>query len=148
MQLATLAQGVHRGAVGHAEGRSGGEVHARRDRQNVIERHRHLLGERTPAGERHDPVADLERAGLFANGGHHACCLATWRERQRWLELVFAFDDQGVGEIDTGGLHIQQDLVFPGLRAGHVFQYQVARRTQGFAQHSFHRGYSFAGSGR
>ncbi|MNC38330.1 hypothetical protein D3C75_869270 [compost metagenome] len=107
-----------------------------------------MLGERAPAGQGHDPVADLERAGLFPDGGHHARCLAAGGERQRWLELVLAFDDQGVGEVDPGGLHIQQDLVFLRHRAGHLFQHQVARRAQGFAQHSFHRGYSFAGRGR
>ncbi len=148
LQLATLAQGMHGGAVGHAECCSGGEVHARRHRQHVVERHRHLFRERSPAGERHDPVADLEGAGLFSDRGHHAGCLAAGGERQWWLELVLAFDDQGVGKVDPGSLHIQQDLVVLRYRAGHLFQHQVTRRAQGFAQHSFHRGYSFAGNGR
>ncbi|MNJ53209.1 hypothetical protein D3C77_485890 [compost metagenome] len=148
LELAALAERMHRGAVGHAEGRSGGEVHLRWNRQYVIGRHRHLFGKTAPPGQGHDPVADLQVASLFAHGADHASGFATRREWQWWLELVLAFDDQGVGKVDPGGLHVQQDLVLLRHRAGDVFQDQVLRRAKGFAQHCFHRDYSFARSGR
>ena len=148
LQLAALAQGMHRGAIGHAKRRCRGEVHARRDRQHVVERHCHLLGKRPPAGQRHDPVTDLEGAGLFPDRGYHTGRLTTGGERQRWLKLVLAFDDQRVRKVDPGSLHVQQDFVVLRQWAGDFFQHQVARRAKGFAQHSFHWGYSFAGRGR
>ncbi|MNC78846.1 hypothetical protein D3C75_1311630 [compost metagenome] len=68
---------MHRGAIGHAKGSSGGEVHAFGDGQHVVERHGHLFGERPPSGEGHHPVPDLEGTGALADSGNDTRRLAT-----------------------------------------------------------------------
>ncbi|MNF95510.1 hypothetical protein D3C84_782690 [compost metagenome] len=139
---------MHRGAIGHAKGGGVGEVHLLRDRQHVIARHCHLLGKAAPAGQGHDPVADLEISDFLAHRADDPRRLATGREGQGRLELVLALDDQGVGKVDPGRMYIQEDFVLLRYGACDLFQDQTLSRAQGFAQHCFHRDYSFARSGR
>lgn len=139
LQVGPLFQRVHGRAVGHAERGGRVEVHALRDRQHVIARHRDLFGKAAPAGQRHDPVTDFEVADFFAHVTDHACRFATRREREGRLELVLALDNQGVREVDPGGMHVQQDFVLLDRRAGDLFQHQGFGGAEGFAQHSFHR---------
>ena len=138
LQVGALLEGVHRGAVGHAEGGRAVEVHAGRNRHNVVTRHRHLFGKAAPAGQGHDPVTDFDMGDFFADRRHYAGCFAARRKREGRLELILAFDDQGVREVDPGGMHVQHDLGFLHLRAGNVFQHQGFGRAEGFAQHGFH----------
>ncbi len=143
-----MLERVHRGAISHAERGGRIEIHRRRNRQHVVAGHRDLFGETAPAGQGHDPVADLEVADLFPDFANHARRFTTRREREGRLELVLALDDQRVREIDPGGVHVQQDFILLGDRTGDVFQHQRFGRAEGFAQHGFHQGYSFGSDGR
>ena len=139
LQIGALLERMHRGAVGHAEGGGGVEVHARRNRQRVAAGHGNLLGEAAPASERHAPVADLEVADLLSDCGNHARRLAARRERERRLELILALDHQRVREIHPGGMHVEQDLARLDLRGGGIFDNQAFGRAEAFAQDGFHR---------
>ncbi len=148
MQIGALFQGVHRGAVGHAEGGGAGEVHAFGNRHHVIAGHLDLLGEAAPAGQGHDPVAGPDVGDLFADRGDHPGRLAARGEGEGRLELVLALDDQGVWEVDPCGVHIEEDFVLRRARAGDFFQDQAAGRAEGFAEDGFHRGRSSLRSGQ
>ena len=140
LQVGALLERVHGGAVGHAEGRSLSEVHAGRHRHHVVGRYCNLLGKGAPAGQRHDPVSGLDVADAFANRGHHARRFAARGKGEGRLELVLALDDQCVGEVDAGRMHVQHDLVLLRNGAGGFFNDQVLGRAEGFAQYGFHRG--------
>src|SRR5690606_41109851 len=64
----------------------------------------------------------------------------SWRKGERRLDLVFALDDQGVREVDAGGVDIDDNLIVLGDRIGGLFQRQRAGRSVGFAQYGFHGG--------
>jgi hypothetical protein len=140
LQVGALFERVHGGAVGHAEGSCRGEVHRLGNWQDVVARDGDLLGEAAPAGQSHDPVAYFKMADLLAHRRDHAGRFAAWRKREGWFELVFALDDQGVGEVDPGRVHVQQDFILLGFRRRNVFQHQVFGGAEGFAEHGFHRG--------
>lgn len=141
LQVGALLERVHGGAVGHAEGSGGIEVDALGDRHHVVAGHGHLLGEATPAGQRHDPVAGLEVTDLLADGSDGAGGFATRGEGERRLELVLAFDDQGVREVDPGGVHVDQHFVLLRLGAGNLFEHQGLGGAEGLAQDGFHGGF-------
>ena len=141
LQVGALLQRMHRGAVGHAEGGGGGQVHALGYRQHVVAGHRHFLGEAAPAGQGHDPVAGAQVRDLLADRLDHAGRLAARGEREGRLELVLALNDQGVGEVDPGGMYLDQHLVLLRFRAGQVFQDQAGGRAEGFAEQGFHRAF-------
>ncbi len=75
LQAGALCEGVHGGAVGHAECGRRGEVHALWNRQHVVVGHGDLLGKAAPASEGHDAVAGFQMADVFPDGGYHACGL-------------------------------------------------------------------------
>ncbi|MNZ95053.1 hypothetical protein D3C78_1141830 [compost metagenome] len=143
-----MLERVHRGAISHAEGSGGVEVHRWRDRQHVVAWHGDLLGKAAPAGQGHDPVTDFQVADFFTHCADHAGRFTTRRKREGRLELVFALDDQRIGEVHPGGVHVQQDFILLRDRTGDVFQHQRFGRAEGFAQHGFHQGYSFGSDGR
>ena len=148
LKVGALFEGVHRGAIGHAEGGGYGEVHAFGNGQHVVVRHGDLLCEAAPAGEGHDAVAGFEVGDFFPDRRDHACRLAAWRKGEGRFELVFAFDDEGVWKVDPGGVDVEQDFVLLDVRRRDIFEHQRAGGAEGFAQEGFHRGYSFSRDGR
>ncbi len=82
---------------------------------------------------------------FLADCADYAGSLATRGEREGRFELVFALDDQRIGEVNPGGMHLQQDFVLLRLGAGDVFQHQGFGGAEGFAQHGFHSKYSVGG---
>ena len=131
---------MHGGTVGHAEAGRGNEVHVIGHRQHVGAGGGYFLGKTAVAGQPHDPVARLQMGNLAAHAGDHTGSLTARRKGERWLDLVLALDDQGIGEIDAGGVDIDDNLVVLGDRIGGFVQRQRAGRSVGFAQYGFHGG--------
>src|SRR5690606_18003470 len=140
LQLAALGQRVHGGAIGHAEAGGGDVIHVIGHGQHTEGVSRDLFGKAAVAGQAHDPVAGLEVPDLRSDAGHHTGGLAAGGEGEFRFDLIFAFDDQGIREVDAGGVDVDDHFVVAGYRIGSLFQRQAAGRTVGFAQYGFHDG--------
>ena len=83
---------------------------ARRQREQPLGAHRDLLGQATPAGRRRDAVAHRHRCHAFTDAGHDAGDLAARRVRELRLDLVAAAGLEDVGEVQSDGLDVDDDL--------------------------------------
>ncbi len=63
----------------------------------------------------------------------------TRAEGQRWLDLVVSLDDEGVGEVDTTGVHLDLHFTRRNIGAFNVIDHQRVRIAERFAEHCFHR---------
>src|SRR5207244_3326302 len=61
-------------------------------------------------------------------------------ERQRRLHLAAAGDDEGVGEVDPGGTHVDDDLARSRLQPLDLLELEVVGRSQLTADDATHRG--------
>lgn len=125
------------GAVGDAEGRCGGEVGIVGDGLGLIGIQQRLLGERPERGSGH-PLPRNE-PGAFAGGDDLAGDLIAGNERRRNLHLIFAGDEQYVGEVDRGRADPNQQLAGAGHRVGHLVEHQVLRCAVGTADDRPHQ---------
>ena len=77
------------------------------------------------AHDRRHVIARLEMRDPGGHGTHRPGKLETGRERQLGLVLVLSLHQQYVGEVDAGGLHIDDDLARGGLQVGPVLDLEV-----------------------
>ena len=105
---------------------------------HAIERNGNLLACPTPSGEGDDAIARREALRIRLNGCHHARHFGTRRERQGWLELILALNDQRVEKIEPDRLDRDDGLARTELRIGHVLDDQALRRPELLAKDGFH----------
>lgn len=126
------------GAIGDAERRRGGEVDAVGNRRHLVRVEQGQLGERAGRGGTEYPVARPEPSSV--TGGHHlAGEFAARCERHRNLDLVFAGDQQHIGEVDGRGVNPHQQLARARRRIRDVVEDQIFWRTIGAADDGAHQ---------
>ncbi len=106
--------------------------------QDVGFRDDHLFGKGTVAGEAGNPVTRLEASDFLADFNYLARHLSTGRKRHGGLELVLAFNDQGIREVQAGSLNAHLDPVTFHDGAGDVFNHQRLRRAVFLAEDRSH----------
>ena len=126
------------GAVDHGEGGGGAVVHAVRHRYQIGFRDQDFFSKGAVASEAHDPLAGLEPLHAFTHSDHFAGHFAAGGKGQLRLDLVFAFNDQGVREVETGGLHFHLHLALAGLGGRDVVDHQLVGGSQFLAQDCAH----------
>ena len=68
-------------------------------------------------------------------------------EPRRVGQPVFAGDLEGVGEVEPGGVDVDEDLSGAGLGIGDGFESEVFGGTEGAAEEGLHDGDRFLGGG-
>ncbi len=113
--------------IGQQQGCAFGEASAVGKRDRALGRDDQLLGKTSPKMHRDQAIADgpaldplTDRLDLPRN-------FAPWRERTRWLELIFVFDDQNVGIVDGRRTHADEQLAGARSWIGYVGQLERPR---------------------
>jgi len=97
------------GEVDDGEGRGGGEVHGVGDAGDVLFLGDGLFGEAAVIELGEDAVAGGNTRDIRCYFANDAGDLHAGGEGQGWFLLVLASGDEGVGEVDAGGVDIDQD---------------------------------------
>ena len=99
--------------------------------------HGHLLGEGAQAAPQ-DAVANCPCLDAVSHGRYHPGRLAAGHEGQGRLDLIAAADDEGVGEGDARGSHVDHDLPRSRLQGVGVLNLEAVGRPQLPADHTPH----------
>jgi hypothetical protein len=118
--LGHRAKGVVRGPVGHVERGRLAEVGAVRHLRDLSGREDRALGERAVEGGAEDEVPGLEVGHVCADREHLAGQFAAGNERRLHGYLIGVGDYQRVGEVGSGGAHLDKDVAGSGDRVGEL----------------------------
>ena len=140
LQVRAVLERVVAGSVG--DGQRGGaiEVELGGDLAERVGRDRDAFARRAEIGIAHHAVAGRQAGHAGADAFHHARKLASRRERERRLDLVFAGDHQRIEEIQPDRGNLGDDLAGPCRRLGDIREHEVAGWAEAMAEDGFHGG--------
>src|SRR6266487_3306969 len=115
LKLGSIFECMMRCSICHHKGGCSGEIYTARHRDQPRCISNNLFSKTTQASECNHPVAHLgviyTLRDLFDNSSN----LAARYKRKWWFRLVFALDNQSIGEVHTTRLHANNHLAFPRL---------------------------------
>ncbi len=120
LDVCAIFQRKPAGAIGNLKGSSIVDINTIRqgdDKTGIGNNH---FGVTTPVGHRHHRIAGFNIGHAIPNGAHGPTDFKARRKRAAGALLIFALQDQGIGEIDTAGCDIDQNLTGLHHRIGHI----------------------------
>jgi hypothetical protein len=131
------------GGIGHDECRSvdWGKLGGQRD---AAVRRCHGMGAK-PAGatQAGHGLSNLEVLDAFTHRANHPGVFRARHKGQGRLHLVFVLHDEQVGEIQAGGLYLDQDFTGLGFGGGQLGPFQGFDADGVFTQPSMHGGFLY-----